>query len=134
VRSPLTIGIVLVFTVWGCSGDRYASGTMGMAAPSSPNASVVTIVGQKGMLSFEPNPAPFAQGALVVWRNTDAATHRIVMNDGSYDSGNIAPGGWSPVMHVGASSGSYHCTIHPTMMFGSINGAAGEPPMSPPMY
>jgi plastocyanin len=85
------------------------------------------------MSSFEPNPAPFAQGALVVWRNTDAATHRIVMNDGSFDSGNIAPGASSPVMRVG-SSGSYHCTIHPTMMFGSINGAAGEPPMSPPNY
>jgi plastocyanin len=106
---------------------------MGMTAPSSTNMSVVAIVGQKGMSSFEPNPAPFAQGSLVVWRNTDNATHRIVMNDGSFDSGYIAPGGWSPVMHLG-SSGSYHCTIHPTMMFGSINGAAGEPPMSPPNY
>lgn len=133
VRFSLAIGIVLALTAWGCSGDGYPSGMMGMTAPSSANMSVVTIVGQKGMSSFEPNPAPFAQGALVVWRNLDAATHRIVMNDGSFDSGTIAPGATSPVMRLG-SSGSYHCTIHPTMMFGSINGAAGEPPMSPPNY
>jgi plastocyanin len=133
VRFSLAIGIVLALTAWGCSGDGYPSGMMGMTAPSSANMSVVTIVGQKGMSSFEPNPAPFAQGALVVWRNTDTATHRIVMNDGSFDSGNIAPGASSAAMRLG-SSGSYHCTIHPTMMFGSINGAAGEPPMSPPNY
>ena len=134
VRLPLAIGIALALTAWGCSGEGHGpGGMMGMTAPSSTSMSVVTIVGQKGMLSFEPNPAPFAPGALVVWRNTDAEMHRIVMNDGSFDSGNIAPGGSSPVMHLG-SSGSYHCTIHPTMMFGSINGAAGEPPMSPPIY
>ncbi len=106
---------------------------MGMTSPSSANMSIVTIVGQKGMSSFEPNPAAIDRGALVVWRNSDNATHRIVMNDGSFDSGYIAPGAWSPVMRLG-SSGSYHCTIHPTMMFGSINGASGEPPMSAPMY
>ena len=132
VRFSFAIGIALGLAAWGCSGDGYPSGMMGMTAPSSANMSVVTIVGQKGMSSFEPNPAPFAQGALVVWRNTDAATHHIVMNDGSFDSGNIAPGASSPVMRVG-SSGSYHCTIHPTMMFGSINGAAGGPP-TPPDY
>ena len=93
VRFSLAIGIVLALTAWGCSGDGYPSGMMGMTAPSTANMSVVTIVGQKGMSSFEPNPAPFAQGALVVWRNLDAAMHRIVMNDGSFDSGNILLGG-----------------------------------------
>jgi plastocyanin len=138
VRFPLAIGIPAFVTLSalsaaGCIGGRYGDGSMSMATPSSTGTSIVTIVGQKGMLSFEPNPAPFAQGTLIVWRNTDVATHRIVMNDGSFDSGNIAPGGWSPVMRVG-SSGSYHCTIHPTMMFGSITWAAGEPSMPPPLY
>jgi len=42
------------------------------------------------------------------------------MNDGSFDSGAIAPGSSSSVMRLGAAGG-YHCIIHPTMMFGSIN-------------
>jgi len=139
VRSPFSIGAPLalaaftILTTGGCSGDRNGSGTMNLSTPSSADTTIVTIVGQKGMSSFEPNPAPLAQGTLIVWRNTDSATHHIVMNDGSFDSGNIAPGGWSPVMRLG-SSGRYHCTIHPTMMFGSITWAAGETPVPPPLY
>jgi len=136
VRIPFATGTVLAvmtLAAAGCAGGPDRSGAMNMATPSSASTSIVTIVGQKGMLSFDPNPAPFAQGTLVVWRNLDIATHHIVMNDGSFDSGNIAPGGWSPVMRLG-SSGSYHCTIHPTMMFGSITWAAGEPSMPPSPY
>jgi plastocyanin len=88
---------------------------------SLPNASVVTIVGQQGMLSFSPNPVRMTQGDTVVWRNADAAPHHIVMNDGSFDSGNIAPGASSAPMRLGGTGGAYHCIIHPNMMFGSIN-------------
>lgn len=72
------------------------------------------------MLSFSPNPVQISQGETVVWRNADEAGHRIVMNDGSFDSGMIAPGASSPPMRLGASGGAYHCTVHPAMMFGSI--------------
>jgi len=34
-------------------------------------------------------------------------------------------------MRLSSSGASYHCTIHPTMMFGSINMATTEPPMPP---
>jgi plastocyanin len=124
VRIPLAIGTVMIVAAGGCSGDTRGNGSGMMNMPtsvSSMDAVVVTIVGQHGMLSFEPNPAQAAQGALVVWYNSDSATHRIVMNDGSFDSGAIAPGRSSPMMRLGAAGGGYHCTIHPTMMFGSIN-------------
>jgi len=123
VRLLLVIGTVLIVAAGGCGGGGYGAGgdTMSMTRPSSADTAVVTIVGQKGMLSFAPNPAPVAPGASVVWRNTDGATHRIVMNDGSFDSGDIAPGGSSPAMRRGPLGGGYHCTIHPTMMVGTIN-------------
>ena len=123
MRTPLVIGTVLVCTACGCGGNghRNDDGMMSMPTPvSSQDARVVTIQGQQGMLSFDPNPAHIAPGALVVWHNVDNATHRIVMNDGSFDSGAIAPGSSSSVMRLGAAGG-YHCIIHPTMMFGSIN-------------
>ncbi len=94
-------------------------------------ATSVTIMGQNGAQSFTPNPAPIAQGSLVVWRNADSTAHRIVMNDGSFDSGDIGPGGSSATMRLSSSGGNYHCTIHPTTMFGSIN-VATDPPVSPP--
>lgn len=94
------------------------------------NAVTVSIMGQGGAQSFNPNPAPITQGSLVVWRNMDSIVHHIVMNDGSFDSGDIGPGGTSPMMRLSSAGGNYHCTIHPTTMFGSINVATD--PMPPP--
>jgi plastocyanin len=131
------LGAILALSAGGCSGTKYGSGgtgSMSMPAPSttgSSSAVTVTIVGPNTGRSFDPNPAPVAQGALVVWRNTDTTPHRIVMNDGSFDTGNIMPGSSSQTMRLSSSGGSYHCTIHPTMMFGSINVATTEPPMPP---
>jgi hypothetical protein len=57
--------------------------------------------------------------------------HRIVLNDGSFDSGNIPPGGVSqPVRLAGVAGGQYHCTIHPTMMFGRVNTMSATTPDS----
>lgn len=99
-----------------------------MPTPTTASTSLVNIVGQKGTQSFDPNPAPIAPGASVVWRNTDTAIHHIVMNDGSFDSGDLAPGGSSQTLRLSPAGGSYHCTIHPTTMFGSINVAEPVPP------
>ena len=84
-------------------------------------------MGQRNDQSFSPNPAPIAQGNLIVWQNNDNTVHRIVMNDGSFDSGNISPGAKSSTMRLSSSGGSYHCAIHPTTMFGSINTATAPP-------
>jgi plastocyanin len=108
-----------------------------MPSPSSSTSSAVTvnIMGQRNDQSFSPNPAPIAQGSLVVWQNSDNTVHRIVMNDGSFDSGNIPPGAMSTTMRLTSAGGSYHCVLHPTTMFGSINTATEPtPPTLPPGY
>ncbi len=93
-------------------------------------------MGQRNDQSFSPNPVPLTQGNLVVWQNSDNTVHRIVMNDGSFDSGNIAPGSTSTAMRLSSSGGAYHCAIHPTTMFGSINVATDPtaPGTPPPGY
>jgi plastocyanin len=129
--QSVAIGFV-VLTAWGCSGG--GSDAPGMPTPTSttpPSSAItVTIMGQNGAQSFNPNPAPIMQGSLVVWRNMDSTVHHIVMNDGSFDSGDIGPGGSSATMRLGSAGGNYHCTIHPTTMWGSIN-VATDPPVSP---
>jgi hypothetical protein len=53
-----------------------------------------------------------------VWHNDDTVTNRVVMNDRSVDTTDLAPGASSQPISIG--SGSYHCSIHPVMI-GSIN-------------
>src|SRR4051794_6897648 len=112
MRSRLISIAVLALTVavWGCggSGGNSSSATSPSAtAPATTTTSsapagalTVTIMGQRNEQSFDPNPAPVSQGSLVVWRNSDNTAHRIVMNDGSFDSGDIAPGGTSATIKL----------------------------------
>ena len=57
-----------------------------------------------------------------MWTNTDSNVHRIVMDDRSLDTGNIASGASSPATTLATNGGSYHCTLHPSMV-GSIVAA-----------
>jgi plastocyanin len=86
----------------------------------------ITIAGQNGALSFSPNPAS-AAGLSVVFKNSDATAHRVVLNDGSIDTGEIAPGATSRAVTMPAAGTNYHCSIHPGMI-GGISGTQGPPP------
>ena len=100
-----------------------------MQNPSAEAQRLTDLVrpGQRGAQSFSPNPASVNQGDMVIWHNSDNATHHIVLNDGSLDTGDIAPGASSAALRLAANGANYHCTIHPTMV-GSINAATGAPP------
>jgi plastocyanin len=131
------LGSVLTFSLamWGCSNSGYSSGTAGsVTAPTPiPADGVVSIdvVAINGAQSFSPNPATLSAGQLVVWRNVNSTTHRIVLNDRSVDTGDLAPGASTQPMAISATGGQYHCSIHPEMT-GSINQATAVPaPASP---
>jgi plastocyanin len=136
MRGFVTAGTlsVLVLGLCGCSGNGYSSAsgaTPSSPTPSSP-AGVVTInvVAIAGAQSFSPNPATLPAGQMIVWHNVDTTTHRVVLNDRSVDTGDLAPGASSQPMAIGAAGGQYHCAIHPVMV-GSINQDASSP-ASPP--
>src|SRR3984893_6277968 len=128
--SVLTLGLGM----WGCSGNGYSSGsTSNPAAPTPmPSNGVVTInvVAMNGAQSFSPNPATLPAGQMVVWHNVNTTTHRVVLNDGSLDTGNLAPGASSQPMALGAAGAPYHCSIHPEMI-GSINQDTSASPSGP---
>lgn len=81
---------------------------------------------QNGAQSFSPNPAS-AGGQLVVFRNADTIAHRVLLNDGSIDTGDIAPGATSKVITMPVAGTNYHCSLHPDMV-GAVSGTSGEPP------
>jgi len=90
----------------------------------------INVVAINGAQSFSPNPATLPAAQMVVWHNVDNTAHRVVLNDGSVDTGNLAPGASSQPMALGAAGGPYHCSIHPEMV-GSINqDTSTSPPPS----
>jgi plastocyanin len=126
--------LALGLATWACSGSGYSSGSTNSPAAPTPTTSngIVTIdvVAINGTQSFSPNPATLPTGQMVVWHNVNNTTHRVVVNDGSVDTGNLAPGASSQPMAIGAGGGQYHCSIHPEMI-GSINQNTVAPPTAP---
>jgi plastocyanin len=51
----------------------------------------------------------------VTWVNNDNAPHTVTANDGSFSSGNIAPGGSFSFTFTRAGTYKYHCVYHPWM-------------------
>jgi plastocyanin len=124
-----------MFSAAGCGGGYGSSTPTSPSPPSSGGGGTgaatnvtITITGQGGKLAFNPNPATIAQGQLVVFKNNDSVTHHVVLDDGSVQTPDIAPGATSAPVAMGLSgSPTYHCTIHPGMV-GGFNGAVAEPP------
>ena len=135
MRVCVTAAVVTAFALGfaACGANGYSSGSGGN--PTSPTASspegVVTInvVAINGAQSFSPNPATLPAGQMIVWHNVDTITHRVVLDDRSVDTGDLAPGASRQAMAIGAGGGQYHCTIHPVMV-GSINQSS-SPATSP---
>jgi plastocyanin len=143
MRTVLNISLMAAIGLgaWSCSGSGYGSPstTTTAMAPSatstSTTASIVTVnvVAIRGAQSFSPNPATLPAGVQVVWHNIDSITHRVVLDNGSVDTGNLAPGASSQPMTIGSSGASYHCSIHPEMI-GSINQDTSSQPAPPSDY
>jgi plastocyanin len=127
------VAIVGALSLWNCGGSSGYGGTTATnpatPSPAPPAGSVaVSIVGSSGNQAFKPNPVPVAAGEAVVFTNGDTVTHHIVLDDGSADLGNLAPGVTSRSVPISSSNAvNFHCTIHPSMV-GSINGSAAPQP------
>ena len=94
---------------------------------STPTVVTINIKGVNGKFSFDPNPASVAAGQLVVFKNNDVVTHHVMLDDGSIQTADIAPGATSATLPIGAINQAYHCSIHPSMV-GSFNSAATPDP------
>ena len=127
------LGILLAGV--SCGGGGYDGGGANPPGPSGPPATATTIqiVGASGAQAFNPNPASTPASGTVAWRNEDGQVHRIVANDGTFDTGNIAPGGSSPAIPIPAAGARYHCSLHTTMV-GAVAGSTGTPPPCTGLY
>lgn len=83
-------------------------------------------------MAFNPDSLSVAAGDTVVWTNKmENMDHTATADDGSFDSGDIAPNG--TFSHTFDTEGSvpYHCEIHPFMkakVTVTATKGGGQPP------
>lgn len=117
--------------IWSCGGSTATPAAPSTTTPAAGSPTVtVNIVSSSGSGAFNPNPVPASAGNTVAFKNNDTTTHHIVMNDGSADLGNLAPGATSSMITVKGTGGQFHCTIHSSMV-GAINGPIPDAPPCP---
>jgi plastocyanin len=71
-------------------------------------------------ISFDPTDMAVPVGATVVWTNEDALEHTTTADDGTWDSGVVAPGESFDFTLDEPGTYTYLCEIHPTVMQGTI--------------
>jgi plastocyanin len=79
--------------------------------PLGKSGQKVTISG----FSFQPSSLTVKAGETVSWTNNDPTAHTVTADDGSFDSGQVAPGATFSHTFTQAGPSSYHCNIHPSM-------------------
>ncbi|MDV3293789.1 MAG: cupredoxin domain-containing protein [Nitrososphaerales archaeon] len=88
---------------------------------TNPGALKVSIVPGAGSNTtskgYSPNAVTLVIGAdnTITWINNDNAPHTVTADDGSFTSGNIAPGASFSFTFTKAGTFGYHCVYHPWM-------------------
>ncbi len=91
---------------------------------SANSAAHVVVIKQ---MHFNPQAVSVTVGDTVQWKNEDIFTHTVTADDGSFDSGPIAPGqSWTKRFTVPRTFG-YHCRPHPNMTAQLSVGTGKEP-------
>jgi plastocyanin len=65
--------------------------------------------------SFFPNPVSGEAGGTITFLNADDATHTVTFDDGSFDSGSVAPGDEADIDVPETGPVTFHCKFHPQM-------------------
>jgi plastocyanin len=106
----LLFSVFVCFAFYACSkdsgGSNYGGNNGGNG--SGDKVSIYNSAFSIGTLNV-------AAGTTVTWTNNDGMTHTVTADDGSFDSGNIAPGGTFTFKFISAGTVGYHCKIHSGM-------------------
>src|SRR6185437_7649065 len=82
------------------------------SAQQAGNAEHIVVIKQ---MSFDPPQMTVKSGDTVEWRNEDIFSHTVNADDGSFDSGLIAPSASWKTTVQGSGTIAYHCGPHPNM-------------------
>lgn len=111
--SPCLVLLMITGAMLFACSKSSSSGYGGNNNTGSGNA-----VSIKNM-AFSITSLTVTAGTKVTWTNNDGIDHTVTADDGSFDSGNIAPGGTFNHTFSTAGTLNYHCAIH-SMMKASV--------------
>jgi len=85
----------------------------GASARQKPGSQTYTVV----IHGFRYAPANVTAkvGDTILWKNTDIVSHTVTADDGSFDSGKIAPGATWKLVAKKRGTHAYKCVPHPNM-------------------
>jgi plastocyanin len=118
VAAALAASLLLAGAVVAQAADPSPTASMApMAMSPAPSmapaasAGAVTISG----FAFGPASISVAAGSTVTWTNQDGTAHTVTADDGSFDSGSLAPGATFSQTFDTPGTYTYHCAIHSSM-------------------
>ena len=85
-----------------------ASLVLGLAAGDAGSTAEIVMPGR----FYSPPALNVLVDTTVTWRNADTATHTVTADNGSFDSGFVAPGGTYTRLFSKPGVYAFHCTIH----------------------
>ena len=114
------IGYLTVLPDSAYSGKPPSAGQQGASSPKTSMVSIIPGSGANASLvqTYSPDPVTVVIGVnnTVVWTNNDTAPHTVTANDGSFDSGNMAPTATFTFTFTTPGTYHYHCIYHPWMV------------------
>ena len=117
--TTASFAVLVAVALAACSGSSGSAAPTSATsqAPAAPagGATAVTIKD----FAFSPASNSVPTGSKVTWTNSDTTAHTVTFDDGSADSGNLAPGSTFDQTFATAGTFAYHCTIH-SQMHGTV--------------
>src|SRR6187200_63633 len=102
VRALALASALVVAGCGGGGGSSPTTPTPNGGGGGTSNIVTINIKGVNGKLSFDPNPATVNPGQLVVYKNNDRVAHHVTLDDGTAQTGDIAPGASSQPISIGS--------------------------------
>jgi Plastocyanin len=105
------LSILGIITVSGCVSNNENQSANNSVNNSS--AVLVDIINIQNS-SFKPNVTTIAPGTDVKWINQDKTTHKIVSDNGTFESSNLTQYRVYSFTFTKEGVYNYHCAIHPS--------------------
>jgi plastocyanin len=91
-------------------------GNSGQDPPLAIEGDKISIVGNDGSNSYNPNPIEIRVGDTVTWVNDDSTVHTATASDGTFDSDILRRGDTFSFTFDREGEYPYFCDVHPNMV------------------
>jgi plastocyanin len=101
-------------------GPGLAVPVLAIALAGPPRAAAADELIEIVDYGYEPGTVTVRAGDVVTWTNEGGRQHTVTADDGSFDSGALAPTDPFATLFDRAGTFPYRCTIHPDRMSGEV--------------